>query len=159
MLIIGFVVLAAIATGILVLRWYSPPAGMVFGKDDPHLDQAKAQARAEITEFWAALAAGAPGDTDFMLKFDLCHGRGLDHKESIWARDITRSDGIIRGRLANPPLDTAFKEGDTVEIAPEAIDDWCFFRNNVAHGHFVTRLMIANSPARHARQARKELGW
>lgn len=159
MLTVAGIVVAVIAALVLVQRWRGPPAGVSFDMDDPRLEAAKVQARAELDRFWTALAAGAPGDTDFMLKFDLCHGRGLDHRESIWARDIARADGRITGRLANPPRDSAYRQGDMVDIAPEAIDDWCFFRNDVAQGHFVTSLMLSQLPERHARQGRKALGW
>lgn len=152
-------VLAIVMVLWLLLRWYRPPRGVVFAMGDPAVAAAKAEARTRLPEFWAALAAGAPGDSDFMLKFDLCHGRGLSHQESIWARDIMLQDGAIHGRLANVPDDPAWHEGDAVVIDPDAIDDWCFFRNDIAQGHFITRLMIDRSAPHHAAKARKALGW
>jgi hypothetical protein len=44
-------------------------------------------------------------------------------------------------------------------IDPATIVDWCFFRNDIAHGHNITRLMIDLSSPRDAAQARKQLGW
>lgn len=156
------IALLVVAIGLalwLLQRWYRPPRGVVFALGDPRVAAAKAEARSSLPLFWDALTTADPADTDFMLKFDLCHGRGLDHQESIWARDISMIDGIIHGRLANRPDDPAYSEADAVVIDPAAIDDWCFFRNNVAQGHFVTRLMIENSAPHHAAQARKALGW
>jgi uncharacterized protein YegJ (DUF2314 family) len=155
------ILLALAVLGALYLLWRSrqPPAGMVFALDDPRAENAKRQARDTLPEFWAALEAGVPTDSEFGLKFDLNHGTGLPDRELIWALDISRVDGVIRGRLGNPPINPAFREGDSVTIAPEAIADWAFFRSNVAHGHHLTRLMIELSPPRDAAQARKALGW
>ncbi len=155
-LLIALAVLSALW---LLWRRLAPPAGMVFDLDDPRMEVAKQQARDSLPEFWAALDANAPGDSDFGLKFDLNHGRGLPDRELIWAMGISRNDGIIRGSLANPPINPAFRQGDMVEITPDAIVDWCFFRNDVAHGHHITRLMIELSSPRQARQARQALGW
>jgi uncharacterized protein YegJ (DUF2314 family) len=156
---VALIVIAAALALILLRRWLGRPRGVIFDLDDPDVAVAKQQARDNLPTFRAALDAAGPDDSDFMLKFDLCHGRGRDHKESIWARDIERRDGVIHGRLANAPDDPAFRQGDAVVIDPAAIDDWCFFRRNVAQGHFVTRLMIERSPPRHAAQARRDLGW
>jgi uncharacterized protein YegJ (DUF2314 family) len=157
MLMIAIAVLAALW---LLRRYLSPPAGMVFDLDDARVAAAKQQARDTLPEFWAALQDARPGDTDFGLKFDLNHGLGLPDRELIWATGISRDDqGQIQGQLANPPVNRDFASGQQVTIAPEAIVDWCFFRNDVAHGHHITRLMIELSSPRDAAQARKQLGW
>ena len=88
MLIIGVAVLAALW---LLWRRLTPPAGMVFDLDDPRMEIAKQTARDTLPEFWAALAAEAAGDSDFGLKFDLNHGRGLPDRELIWATGVTRT--------------------------------------------------------------------
>ncbi|WP_164155704.1 DUF2314 domain-containing protein [Sandarakinorhabdus rubra] len=158
MLIIRIVLLLVVAAW-AVLRHFQAPAGIVFALDDPRAEAAKQQARETLGEFWAAFEAGAPEDRDFGLKFDLNHGSGLPDRELIWALDITREDGVIRGTLGNPPLNPAFQMGQSVVVPAEAIVDWAFFRSGVAHGHYLTRLMIEQSPDRHARQARAALGW
>jgi uncharacterized protein YegJ (DUF2314 family) len=156
-LLIALVVLAAIW---LLWRRFAQPAGIAFDLDDADMATAKQQARDSLPEFWAAFEAAAPGDTDFGLKFDLNHGLGLPDRELIWAMAIARADdGSIQGQLANPPRNRDFAAGQSVIIAPDAIVDWCFFRNNVAHGHHITRLMIERSPPRRAAQARQQLGW
>jgi uncharacterized protein YegJ (DUF2314 family) len=156
-------VLIAIALAAVVwLMWrrFAAPAGMVFDLDDPRMEIAKQKARDTLPEFWAALAAAAPGDSDFGLKFDLNHGRGLPDRELIWAMGVTRDgDGSLHGHLANSPRNRDFSAGEKVTINPETIVDWCFFRNDVAHGHHITRLMIDLSPPRDAAEARKQLGW
>lgn len=40
----------------------------------------------------------------------------------------------------------------------EAVDDWGYFREGVAQGNYVTRLMI-DAPAGRARMQRKVMGW
>ena len=126
MLIIGVAVLAALW---LLWRRLSPPAGMVFKLCEPRMEIAKQTARDTLPEFWAALAAAAPGDSDFGLKFDLNHGRGLPDRELIWAMGVTRdADGSLHGHLANPPRNRDFSAGQSVVINPATIVDWCFFR-------------------------------
>ena len=156
-----FIILALAVLGALYLLWRSrqPPAGMVFALDDPRAEAAKRQARDTLPEFWAALEAAAPTDSEFGLKYDLNHGTDHPDRELIWALDISRVDGVIQGRLGNPPLNPAFREGDLVTINPDVIVDWAFFRDNVAHGHHLTRLMIELSAPRDAAQARAALGW
>ncbi|MBX9665503.1 DUF2314 domain-containing protein [Novosphingobium sp.] len=140
-------------------RFWVPTAGVAFDRNDPRLLAAKQEARAALPSFWTALEARDPADEDFSLKFNLLHGTGSANNESIWAGDIVRRDGQIFGRLLNRPVSPGFAEGDEVEIAPAAIDDWSFYRGGVAQGHFVTRVMIESAPTRIARQQKKALGW
>jgi uncharacterized protein YegJ (DUF2314 family) len=155
-----------IKLGLLVLfvavwlfRRFGPTAGVAFALDNPRLLAAKAEARAALPRFWAALEQRAAGDEDFALKFNLNHGGAGPDAESIWAGDIVRRDGKVFGRLANAPFNPNYRAGDEVEIAPEAIDDWSFFRGDVAQGHFVTRVMLDTAPPREAAQQRAGLGW
>ncbi len=161
-LIVAILIAAVIAVAALLVlarRRSAAPAGLILDPEDPRFLAAKQQARASLPDFWAAHAAAAPGDSDFMVKFDLNHGRGLADRESIWADIVSLDDGAIQGRLANPPRNRDFREGDIVKIAPEAIDDWAFMRNGVAQGHFVTRVMIEVGPPAMAREAKQALGW
>lgn len=120
---------------------------------------AKQQARDSLPTFWAALEAGDPADEDFMLKFNLNHDSGLEDNESIWAVDIKRRDGRIFGKLGNAPRNPKFSAGQEIEILPEAIDDWGYFRNGAAQGNYVTRLMLETAPAGIARKQREIMGW
>ena len=97
------VVIAIALAAVLAWRHFSTPAGVDFELGAAWLLEAKQQANASLPDFWAAFDAAAANDSDFMLKFDLNHGRGLPDRESIWAGEISRADGVIRGRLANPP--------------------------------------------------------
>lgn len=144
---------------LIACRLFAGGAGVAFDKDDPRLEQAKQQARATLPQFWSALEAGDPATSGFMLKFNLNHGTGYRDNESIWAEDIRRDGGRIYGKLANHPRNPAYRDGQEVEIAPEAIDDWGYFKGNVAQGHHVSRLMIETAPKGTARIQRQALGW
>jgi uncharacterized protein YegJ (DUF2314 family) len=154
--IIGIVIFVL---GYLWMRYRSAgSAGTVFDKDDPRLIAAKQQARDTLPLFWAAMDRGDPADSLF-LKFNLNHGSGLIDNESIWAGEIERRDGRIFGKLGNQPVNPDFREDQEVEIAPEAIDDWGYFRDGVAQGNYVTRLMIECAPPRVAKYQKQMMGW
>ena len=140
-------------------RYFAGGAGIAFEKDDPRLLAAKQKARGSLPEFWSALEARDPEDEGFMLKFNLNQGSGLNDNESIWAVDIERRNGKIFGTLGNQPVNRAFHAGQQIEILPEAIDDWGYFRNCVAQGNYVTRLMLETAPAGTARKQREAMGW
>lgn len=155
-------ILSGIIAMVIVVWWYQRQAGragIAFEKDDPRLLAAKQEARAALPLFWAALEAGDPANEDFSLKFNLLHGAGSENNESIWAGEIVRREGRIIGKLLNHPVSPGFAQGQEIEIAPEAIDDWGYWREGVAQGHFVTRVMIDAAPAGAARHQRKALGW
>jgi uncharacterized protein YegJ (DUF2314 family) len=157
-----FIVIAVVAVllGYWLVRYLTlGTAGTVFEKDDPRLLAAKQQARGTLPEFWAALDSCDPANEFFALKFDLNHGRGLIDNESIWASDLERREGRIFGTLLNQPVNLEFKEGQRVEIAPEAIDDWGYFRDGVAQGHFVTRVMLESATPRVAKFQKEAMGW
>lgn len=155
------IITGAIAAIILyfLYRYIAGNAGTVFEKDDPRLLTAKQQARDSLSAFWTALEADDPADEDFMLKFNLNHESGLEDNESIWAVDIQRRDGRIFGKLGNAPRNPKFRPGQEIEISPKAIDDWGYFRNGVAQGNYVTRLMLETAPAGIARKQRAAMGW
>lgn len=152
----------AVLSFFLLIYYYKSiqdSAGIFFATDDPQLVAAKKRARETLPEFWAALDAGHPADTMFVLKFSLNHGVAVDEGESIWAGDIVRHKDRIFGTLWNAPKSPDFRVHQKVEIPADAIDDWGYFHNGVAQGHFVTRLMISLAPARLARQQNEEMGW
>ena len=153
-------ILAAVAAALwLWRRYYYGDAGTVFMADDAQLAVAKAEARASLPQFWAALERGDPADSEFALKFNLNHGTDAADRESIWAVDVARRGGRIFGTLGNDPVNPAWRIGDEVEIAPEAIDDWSYFRGDIAQGHFVTRLMLQTASPGVAKAQKQALGW
>lgn len=150
-------IIVGLGVAFLVWRFLQPVDGVIFSKDDAALQAAKAEARATLPEFWGAFEARDPGDSEFALKFDL--SSGAEDGELIWALDIERRQGRIFGVLGNPPLDRRYAEGDRVEIDPEHVVDWCFFRNGVAHGHFTTKAMFPHMPPRAVVEGKAALGW
>ena len=155
------IIISAIAAIIMYVlyRRFVGFAGVAFKQDDPRLLAAKRQARDSLPVFWAALEGGDPANEDFMLKFNLNHNSGLEDNESIWAVDIKRRDGRIFGKLGNAPRNPKFSAGQEIRIAPEAIDDWGYFRKGIAQGNYVTRLMLETAPAGIARKQRAVMGW
>jgi uncharacterized protein YegJ (DUF2314 family) len=156
-----YVIAAAIALFLLYLyyRSFDGGAGVAFEKDDPRLLAAKQKARETLPTFWVALERGDPADENFMLKFNLNHGTGAIDNESIWADHLARREGRIFGTLANEPVNPAYRIDQEVEILPEAIDDWGFFRDGVAQGNYITRLMIEAAPERAAKYYKQTMGW
>lgn len=151
--------LLALFVAVWLYRRFVPTAGVAFARDDPRLLAAKDEARAALPTFWSALEQGAAGDEDFALKFNLNHAAAGPDAESIWAGNIVRRDGKVFGRLLNAPINPRYRHGDEVEIALDAVDDWSFFRGDVAQGHFVTRVMLDLASPREAAQQRAALGW
>lgn len=145
MSLVNIVLLIGIAV-LLIYRSFFGSAGITFDMDDPRLLAAKQQAIASLPQFWAALKSGDSANSNFTLKFNLNHGLGLKDNESIWAYDIVLSNGTIRGKLANHPVNDAFEIDQEVEIVMAAIDDWGYLSNDSPQGHYVTRLMIDVAP-------------
>jgi uncharacterized protein YegJ (DUF2314 family) len=111
---------------------------------DASVNEAKAQARAGLDDFFARLAHPKPHESSFGLKYDLNYGhpeRG--QAEIIWTRDITRGlNGEIYGYLDNVPDTPGFTEGQRVEIPREAIADWAIKVGDKFQGHYTTRAMF-----------------
>ncbi|QJQ31236.1 DUF2314 domain-containing protein [Sphingomonas lacunae] len=150
-------VVIGLVLAVLIWRSLQPVAGIVFPKDDPALQAAKAEARASLPQFWSAFDARHPDDSEFGLKVNLKPGE--PDGELIWALDIERNGERISGILGNRPVDRAYAEGQRVEIDPAAIVDWCYFRDGVAQGHFTTRAMFPHMPARMVAEGKAALGW
>lgn len=150
-------VVIGLVLAVLIWRSLQPVAGVVFPKDDPALQAAKAEARASLSQFWNAFDARHPGDSEFGLKVRLDTGDG--DSELIWALDIERRGEHISGILGNRPVNPAYAEGQRVEIDAATIVDWCYFRDGVAQGHFTTRAMFPHMPARMVAEGKAALGW
>lgn len=147
--------------GVLALFWVwqrfrQTPAGIALEPDDPAVAAAKAEARESLPVFWQAYNNPDPNEREFILKFNLTPHSDA---EFIWATDIAVRGGRIFGRLGNQPLAPEFHAGQEVEIDPDQIVDWSFFRNGVAQGHYLTKIMMPHMPGRAVREAKQQLGW
>ena len=112
---------------------------------DAAMNEAKAEARAGLDDFFARLSSPQPHESDFALKFDLNHGHSeRGQAEIIWTRDITRGlNGEIYGYLDNVPETRGFTEGQRVEIPRDAIADWAIKVGDKFQGHYTTRVLFA----------------
>ena len=122
--------------------------------EDPEMAAAVARARAELPDFFGRHAAPAPGERDFVVKFDL-GGTG----EMIWAGALQRDNDRLSGILSNQPLNADYRQGQRVDIPEEAIIDWAFVRDGRAQGHHTTRVLLSRVPPEQAAQVRAALGW
>jgi uncharacterized protein YegJ (DUF2314 family) len=90
--------------------------------DDPLMQAAVAQARAEWPKFVAAYEACA--GTTFAVKAPLCHE---DNTEYIWI-EVTGLEGeSVHGTIANEPGNLgSLKFGSIVSIPVATLNDWCY---------------------------------
>jgi uncharacterized protein YegJ (DUF2314 family) len=131
--------------------------GVAFEKSDEAMAAAVVEARRTLLEFWERFRAPQPGDTDFIVKFNLTPD--LPDGEHIWAEDLVEHDGRLYGSLGNEPFDRRFRLGQRVEIDPALICDWCYFDDGVARGHFMTRVMLDMTSKSERRRQMRALGW
>lgn len=128
--------------------------GVTYSEEgNPRMAAARQRARRELPDFFARLANPQPGETTFVIKFDLGDG------EFIWADQLSREDGRLTGRLINTPLNPAFSLHQRVTIADETIHDWGYFRGRVMQGNYSTRVQLDALDPAAAQQLRQALGW
>ena len=125
--------------------------------NDATMNAAIANARRQLPDFFAHLAAPRPGERGFSIKFDLVPEPA--NAEYIWAEVISRSGGVTVARLANNPVDPRFKIGEKVTVRDEDIVDWGYYRDGVMQGHFTTRALLPGLDPAQAAQIRQALGW
>jgi uncharacterized protein YegJ (DUF2314 family) len=123
---------------------------------DPEMAAAVRRSRAELPAFYARMAAPGPGESGFMVKYDILPGDGA---ELIWAGDLDRSRTPMTGRLANQPERVPLQRGDQVTIPEDAIVDWSYVRGGVLEGAYTQRLIVDRMPPDQAAQWRREFGW
>jgi uncharacterized protein YegJ (DUF2314 family) len=123
---------------------------------DPEMNAAKAKAVAGLATFYRALAAPAPDEGEFMVKFDIVPG---PEAEFVWANRIERSSRPMTGILLNQPENSSAKPGDRVPIAESDIVDWTYRKGKVMQGGFTNRVLLGRMPADEAAAYRAYLGW
>ena len=124
--------------------------------DDAEMNAAKARAVATLPDFYRRLAAPGPGESGFMLKFDILPGDGA---EFVWAVDLQRADGTMTGVLINQPVHTQDKLGERVSIVEADIIDWAYFQGTVMQGAFTNRVVLDRMPPDEAASLRRAYGW
>jgi uncharacterized protein YegJ (DUF2314 family) len=100
--------------------------------EDPRMQAAADQARARWFEFETAFLSQS--GSQFSVKAPITAG---DRTEFIWVEVDAIEDALIRGRLANDPVDLdPLNLGDPVTVPRDEIADWVFFREGSPIGLF-----------------------
>jgi len=123
---------------------------------DPVMNAAKARARAELPDFYRHLANPGPGETSFMIKFDIVPGDGAEY---VWATSLDRSTTPMTGILVSHPEYTRDQAGDRVSIAEADVIDYIYFRNGVAQGAHTQRVLLDRMSPDEAAELRRNMGW
>jgi uncharacterized protein YegJ (DUF2314 family) len=125
---------------------------------DPEMEAAKAKGRETFQTFVNRFVSPQPGDSGFMVKFNLGPAPNLD-KEFIWASDLRMDGDTLTGLLTDEPLAPGFRKGQRVPITADDIIDWGFFNNGALQGGFTERVLISRMSYPEAARQRANLGW
>jgi uncharacterized protein YegJ (DUF2314 family) len=141
-----------------LFRWWNPAPAILLDPADPEVIAAKERARQTLAEFWQAHINPTPEMDYFALKIEL---PDMDDgvRESLWLSEISEREGRIYGRIDNDTIHPDFHCGQVIPVDPDRIVDWMYAVNRKVRGHFLTRVMVKQSPKRLARRVKKELGW
>ncbi|HYD13528.1 MAG TPA: DUF2314 domain-containing protein [Allosphingosinicella sp.] len=123
---------------------------------DTEMNAAKARAIAELPDFYRHLARPGAGEEQFMIKFDILPGDGVEY---VWAGNLDRSTRPMTGTLVSHPEATRDRAGDRVSIADDDVIDWIYFRNGVAQGAYTQRVLLDRMPPADAAELRANMGW
>ena len=148
----------------LALCMTPPPAQ--HARPDPIIDIAKGKpemaaairtARDGLSGFFKRYAAPAPGESYFLIKYDLVPG---EVDEFIWARVVARGDGVTTAVLVNNPRAPGYRKGQEVTIPDAAVIDWSYVRDGKrVEGAFTTRALLSMVSPSEAAALRKSHGW
>jgi uncharacterized protein YegJ (DUF2314 family) len=123
--------------------------------DDPEMNEAIAQARASLPQFWEAFESRQGGASDFALKVRIEDSDAIEH---FWVIDLERTNGKVTGVINNDPETVAnVKLGDVISIRDEAISDWLYMRNGKMVGNHTLRPLLSQMPKDEADQLRSML--
>ena len=107
--------------------------------DDPRMVAAVAEMRRRWPEFVNAFQAGSSGDKPFLVKARFAEG---DDGEFMWVSVQKIEGDSIIGRLENIPAALkAVKEGDTVTVRAEELNDWVCQISGETVGGFTLKVM------------------
>ncbi|HEY8667167.1 MAG TPA: DUF2314 domain-containing protein [Tepidisphaeraceae bacterium] len=118
-----------------------PPMPMDIADDDPALAAATAEAKRRWPEFAAAYAARASrkDDDEFLVKALFSEG---DIREVMWVEVEKIENGTITGQLMDDPEDLKnLKEGDSVQVKEQEIQDWRYTDSFGDHGAFSEKVL------------------
>lgn len=152
--------LAALAAATLAPVAAQAQGDSVIGirSDDAAMNAAIAKGRQTLPDFWTHFAAPGPGESGFVIKYDLMAQSG-EAPEYIWAEVISHAPGTTIARLANTPRASRWKLGEKVSVRDADIIDWGYYRNGVMQGHYTTRILLPHLDPAQAESIRKAYRW
>jgi uncharacterized protein YegJ (DUF2314 family) len=124
---------------------------------DAGMNAAVARGRSTLADFFMHVGSPAPGETGFLIKYDLLPEP--NQAEFIWAEVISHTPGVTIAKLANEPRDTRFKMGQRVTVSDGEIIDWGYYKGGVMQGQFTTRALLSTVSPEEAAAIRKAYGW
>ena len=124
--------------------------------DDTDMEAAKKRARSELPAFYKRLAAPAPDEGEFMVKYDLLPGNDVEY---VWVGALDGSASPMTGTLLNQPHQGGRNAGDRVSIPEGEIIDWTYRKGAVMQGGYTNRVVLGRMPADEAAAFRTYLGW
>jgi uncharacterized protein YegJ (DUF2314 family) len=123
---------------------------------DSQMNAAIAQAKRELPVFFGHVGAPGPGETRFLVKFDVIPEAGV---EFVWAEIISHANAQSVVKLANDSNDGRFKLGQQLRVNDADIVDWGYRKDGVMQGNYTTRVLIGRLPEADVAPVRKYLGW
>ena len=124
---------------------------------DEAMNAAIAKGRQTLPDFFAHFEKPAPGESGFLIKYDLLPEPGK--AEFIWAEVIAHSPGVTTARLVNTPGDPRFKLGEKVSVRDADIIDWGYWKDGVMQGQYTTRALLPALDPAEADAIRKAYKW
>jgi uncharacterized protein YegJ (DUF2314 family) len=106
--------------------------------EDSEMNDAIAQARASLNQFFDAFESPQPNQRHFLLKARFQEGDAFEH---IWLADLDLSTNPARATVANEPRIQGIKYMERVTFTPEQITDWMFEEDGRLIGGFTTQLL------------------
>ncbi|HEX8300600.1 DUF2314 domain-containing protein [Sphingomonas sp.] len=131
-------------------------ATIAVAANDPQMRAAIAQAKRGLPVFFGHATSPAPGETRFMIKYDLVPE---EKAEFVWAEILSHRGDVTIARLLNAPADRRWKRGDQVTIRDGQIIDWAYFQDSEMQGGGTMRVLIARMDPAEAREMLSRLGW
>ncbi|EGF92828.1 hypothetical protein ABI_12660 [Asticcacaulis biprosthecium C19] len=128
---------------------------VVVEEGDAAMNAAIAKARSTLPVFWAELADPKPNESDFALKIEISDGEAVEH---FWCTDIVGDGKAARCAIGNDPQwVTNVKLGQVIDVKPDDISDWMYFRDGKIVGGQTIRALLPHLPPEEAEVYRNML--
>jgi len=122
---------------------------------DSEMNAAIEKARESLPAFWAHYSKPGPGEKGFALKVRLDEGTKHEH---FWLVALEHRGDLIFGKIDNDPeLIHNVKSGQVIQVEPDRISDWMYFRNGKIVGNETLRHLLKRMPKTEADQYRAML--